>query len=92
VDPNKPKLRWTPDAEDYIFIKHRVRRETLDAMMDADDLSMVSSRLGRLMLQGTVSGKCYRLVVEVVDRKAWVLEPVTGYRYAAGDPKKGGNP
>lgn len=92
MDPNKPKLRWTPDAEDYIFIKHRVRRETLDAMMDADDLSMVSSRLGRLMLQGTVSGKCYRLVVEVVDRKAWVLEPVTGYRYAAGDPKKGGNP
>ena len=38
----------------------------------------------------TVSGKCYRLVVvELVDKKAWILEPVTGYRYAAGDPKKG---
>jgi hypothetical protein len=44
------------------------------------------------MLQGTVQGKCYRLVVEVVDRQAWILEPVTGYRYAAGDRKKGGKP
>lgn len=42
------------------------------------------------MLQGTVKGKCYRLVVEVVDKEAWLLEPVTGYRYAAGDRKKGG--
>jgi len=58
--------------------------------MDADDLSLVSSRLGRLMLQGTVNGKCYRLVVEVLDKKEWTLEPVTGFRYAAGDRKKGG--
>jgi hypothetical protein len=42
------------------------------------------------MLQGTVKGKCYRLVVEVLDRKEWILEPVTGYSYAAGDPKHGG--
>ena len=56
--------------------------------MDADDLSLVSSRLGRLMLQGSVNGKCYRLVVEMVDRKEWIFEPVTGYRYAAGDRNK----
>ncbi len=90
MDAKKPKLRWTADAEEYILIKHRVRRETLDALMDAEDLSMVSSRLGRLMLQGTVNGKCYRLVVELVDKKAWVFEPVTGYRYSTGDRKKGG--
>lgn len=89
MDGKKPRLRWTPDAEAYIAIKHRVRREVLDALMDADDLSLVSSRLGRLMLQGTVNGRCYRLVVELVDNKAWIFEPVTGYRYAAGDPKKG---
>jgi hypothetical protein len=58
--------------------------------MDAEDLSMVSSRFGRLMLQGTVNGKCYRLVVEWVDKEERLLEPVTGYRYAAGDRKKGG--
>lgn len=51
---------------------------------------MVSSRFGRLMLQGNVNGKCYRLVVELVDKAAWILEPVTGCRYAAGDRKKGG--
>ena len=90
MDPKKPKLRWTPDAEEYILLKHRVRRETLDALMDAEDLSMVSSRLGRLMLQGTVRGKCYRLIVELVDRKDWVFGPVTGYRYSAGDLKQGG--
>ena len=90
MDGEKPKLRWTPEAEAYILIKHRVRRETLDALMDADDLSLVDSRLGRLMLQGTVNGKCYRLVVEVVDLKERIVEPVTGYRYAAGDRKKGG--
>lgn len=90
MDAKKPKLRWTLGAEEYILIKHRVRRETLDALMDAEDLSMVSSRLGRLLLQGTVNGKCYRLVVEMVDRKAWIFEPVTGYRYSAGDKKKGG--
>lgn len=90
MDAKKPKLKWTPDAESYILIKHRVRREILDALMDAEDLSMVSSRLGRLLFQGTVNGKCYRLVVEVVDRKDWVFEPVTGYRYSAGDRKKGG--
>jgi len=50
------------------------------ATMDAEDLSMVSSCLGRLMLQGTVNGKCYRLIAELVDRKEWNLEPVTGYR------------
>lgn len=86
----KPRLQWTSASEGYIFIKHRVRRETLDALMDAEDLSMVSSRFGRLMLQGTVNGKCYRLVVEVVDKAAWLLEPVTGYRYAAGDRQKRG--
>ena len=90
MDGKKPKLRWTPEIEIYILNRHRVRREPLDALMDADDLSMVGSRFGRLMLQGTVNGKCYRLVVEVVDRKEWIFEPVTGYRYAAGDPKKGG--
>jgi hypothetical protein len=90
VDGKKPKLRRTPEVEGYILIKHRVRREPLDALMDADDLSLVESRFGRLMMQGTVNGKCYRLVVEVVDRKEWILEPVTGYRYAAGDRKKGG--
>ena len=89
MEGKKSKLRWTPEVEGYIFIKHRVRREILDALMDADDLSLVDSRFGRLMLQGTVNGKCYRLVVEVVDRKEWILEPVTGYRYAAGDRKKG---
>jgi hypothetical protein len=93
MDGKQPRLPWTPASEGYIFIKHRVRRETLDALMDAEDLSLVSSRFGRLMLQGTVNGKCYRLVVEVVevvDKAAGILEPVTGYRYAAGDPKKGG--
>ena len=90
MDARKPKLRWTPEVEEYIQIKHRVRRETLDALMDAEDLSMVSSRLGRMMLQGTVGGKCYRLVVELVDRKEWIFEPVTGYRYSAGDRKRGG--
>ncbi len=90
MDGRKPRLRWTPESEGYIFIKHRVRRETLDALMDAEDLAMVGSRFGRLMLQGTVNGKCYRLVVELVDREEWLLEPVTGYRYAAGDRKKGG--
>ncbi len=91
MNPKQPKLRWTPDAEEYILLKHRVRRETLDALMDAEDLSMVSSRLGRVMLQGTVNGKCYRVIVELVDRKEWTFEPVTGYRYSAGDQKKGGN-
>ena len=57
--------------------------------MFAPDLSLASSRLGRLMVQGTVQGKCYRLIVEVLDREAWVFSPVTGYRYAAGDPRKG---
>jgi len=90
MDAKKPKLRWTPEIEGYIFLKHRVRREVMDALMDADDLSLVSSRLGRLMLQGSVNGKCYRLVVEMVDREAWIFEPVTGYRYAAGDRKKEG--
>ena len=90
MDGKKPKLRWMPEIESYILHRHRVRREPLDALMEADDLSMVGSRLGRLMLQGTVEGKCYRLVVEVVNRKAWIFEPATGYRYAAGDPKKGG--
>ena len=47
MDGEKPKLRWTPEAEAYILIKHRVRRETLDALMDADDLSLVESRFGR---------------------------------------------
>lgn len=37
------------------------------------------SDLARLMLQGTVNGKWYRLVVERVDRKTWVFEPVTGH-------------
>lgn len=90
MDAKKPKLRWTQGVESYILIRHRVRRETLDALMEAEDLSLVKSRFGRLMLQGTVEGKCYRLVVEVVDREAWELEPVTAYRYGAGDPKKGG--
>jgi len=90
MDEKKPKLRWTPEIDGYIHLKHRVKREVLDALMDAEDLSLVSSRLGRLMLQGTVNGKCYRLVVEMVDRKEWTFEPVTGYRYATGDPKKGG--
>ena len=90
MDGKQPRLRWTPASEGYIFIKHRVRRETLDALMDAQDLSMVGSRFGRLLLQGTVNGKCYRLVVELVDKEAWILEPVTGYRYAAGDRKQGG--
>ena len=90
MDGKKPRLRWTPESEGYILIKHRVRRETLDDLMDAEDLSVVSSRLGRLMMQGIVNGKCYRLVVELVDKEAWLLEPVTGYRYAAGDRKKGG--
>ena len=40
------------------------------------------------MIQGTVNGKCYRLVVELVDKKDWLLEPVTAYRYAGGDLKK----
>ena len=92
MDARKPKLKWTPASEGYISIKHNVRREILDALMDAEDLSLVSSRLGRLMLQGSVNGKCYRLVAEVVDKKEWILEPVTGYRYAAGDRKKGGKP
>ncbi len=92
VDVRKPKPRWTPSSVSYILIKHRVRREVLDALMDAEDLSIVDSRLGRLLLQGTVQGKCYRMVAEVVDRQSWILEPVTGYRYAAGDRKKGGEP
>lgn len=89
MDAKKPKLRWTQENEGYILLKHRVRREVLDALMDAEDLSLVSSRLGRVMLQGSVQGKCYRLVVELVDREEWIFEPVTGYRYAAGDRKKG---
>ena len=90
MDHKKPTLVWTPVSEDYIFLRHRVRRETLDALMDAEDLSMVGSRFGRLMFQGSVNGKCYRLIVELVDRKHWLLEPVTGSRYAAGDRKTGG--
>ena len=90
MDAKKPKLRWTQENEGYILLKHRVRREVLDALMDAEDLSLVSSRLGRVMLQGSVQGKCYRLVVELVDREEWIFEPVTGYRFAAGDRKKGG--
>ena len=90
MDGKKPRLKWTPESEAYIYLKHRVRRETLEDLMDAEDLSMVSSRFGRLLLQGTVNGKCYRRVVELVDKEAWHLEPVTGYRFAAGDPKKGG--
>lgn len=92
MEGKKPRLRWTPESEGYLFIKHRVRRETMDDLMDAEDLSVVSSRLGRLMMQGTVNGKCYRLVVELVDKEAWLMEPVTGYRYAAGDRKQGGTP
>lgn len=57
--------------------------------MDASDLSMVDSRLGRLLLQGTVAGKCYRLVVERLAGEHWLLASVTGYRYSAGDPRKG---
>ena len=87
----KPKLYWTQEAESYIQIKHNVRRDTLDALMDADDLSMVASRFGRLLLQGKVGGKCYRLIVEVVDREKWILEPVTAYRYGAGDRSGEGN-
>ena len=92
MDPKKPKLRWTPVAEEYILLKHRVPREALDALMDAEDLSMVSSRLGRVMVQGTLNGKCYRLTVELVDRKEGTFEPVTGYRYSTGDLKKGRKP
>ena len=86
----KPSLRWTQDAETYILLRHRVRRETLDALMEAADLSLVGSRFGRLLIQGSVNGKCYRLVVEVVDRGARILEPVTAYRYGAGDGRRGG--
>jgi hypothetical protein len=50
----------------------------------------VDGRAGRLMLQGTVKGKCYRLVAEVLDGKEWILEPLTGYCYAGGDPNSGG--
>jgi hypothetical protein len=92
MEAGKPTLRWTPESETYIFLKHRVRRETLDALLNAEDLSMVASRLGRVMLQGTVNGKCYRLVAELVDREDWIFEPVTGYRYGAGDGRKGGTP
>lgn len=86
----KPKLKWTLDNETYLLVKHRVRRDTMEALLNAEDLSLVGSRFGRLMLQGSVEGKCYRLIVEVVDPKELVFEPVTGYRYAAGDQKKGG--
>ena len=92
MDSGKPKLRWTPAVEGYILLKHRVRREVLDSLVDAEDLSLVASRFGRIMLQGSVNGKCYRLVVEVLDRKEGLLEPVTAYRYAAGDRKTGGKP
>ena len=54
MDGKKPKLRWTPEIESYILNRHRVRREPLDALMEADDLSIVGSRFGRLMFQGTV--------------------------------------
>ena len=90
IDAKKPKHRWPPEIEGYIHLKHRVRREIPDALMEADDLPLVNSWLGRLMLQGTVEGKCYRLVVEMVDQKKWIFEPVTGYRCATGDRKKGG--
>ncbi len=60
--------------------------------MESEDLTLTASRFGRLMLQGSVNGKCYRLVVEVVDRQEWILEPVTAYRYAAGDRKRGEKP
>lgn len=58
---------------------HRVRQETPNPPKDAEGLAMVSSRFGRLMLQGTVNRKCYRL-----------LEPVPGCRHAAVDRKRGG--
>ena len=92
VDISKPKLRWPLGAEGYILLKHGVRRETVEALMETEDLTLTASRFGRLMLQGTVNGKCYRLVVEVEDSKEWILEPVTAYRYAAGDQKRGGKP
>jgi len=88
VDCRKPKLRWTQEADGYILLKHRVRWEILDALLDAEDLSLVASHLGRLMLQGTVKEKCYRLVVDVLDQKEWILEPVTGYGYAPGPRRK----
>ena len=76
-----------------MLIKHNVRRQVFDSRVEADDLSLLGSRFGRLLLQGTVEGKCYLLVVEVVevvDRNAWLLRPVTGYRCSSGDPGKGG--
>ena len=92
MNARKPALKWSTSSESYLLLKHRVRREVMDALMEAEDLTLVRSRFGRLLLQGTVGGKCYRLVVEIVDREAWVMEPVTGYRYAAGDRKQGGKP
>jgi hypothetical protein len=90
VDDRKPKLRWSQEADGFILLKHRVRWEVLDALLDAEDLSLVDRGFGRLMLQGTVKGKCYRLVAGVLDGKEWVLEPLTGYCYPPGDPKNGG--
>ena len=58
MNARKPALKWSTSSESYLLLKHRVRRETLEDLMDA--------------------------------KEAWHLEPVTGYRFAAGDPKKGG--
>lgn len=37
------------------------------------------------------NGKCYRPVVELADKNEWEFGPVTGFRCAAGDRKKGQN-
>ena len=89
--PKTPSLLWTEEAKAHCWKKHRVRWETLDRIPGAGDLRLEPQRFGRLMLQGSVEGKCYRLIGDVLDVEDMLLEPVTGYRYAKGD-KKGDKP
>ncbi len=85
----RPALQWTPWAEDKIWLKHRVRREVVDRIFEAEDLARVPDDEGHgvLLFQGTVDGKCYRMLVLLLDREQLLFEPVTAYRFRNGDPR-----
>jgi len=36
MDAKKTKLRWALEIKGYILLKHRVRQEILDALMEAE--------------------------------------------------------
>ena len=82
-----PKLHWTDWAEDKIWLKHKVRRATVDRIFEAEDLARVPDQEGHgvLIFQGSVDCKCYRIVVILLNRDELLFEPITAYRYSKGD-------